>query len=137
MPKVSNAMSYEIFNLSNVFSLIALLISIASFYYVWKKDNREVYLIKLKQDKSILYPLLQENYDYFLNKSTDYDTEKLEYTIKLLKIDNLHNLNIKDRIIKLRSKEIVFIKDEGIMRTINGDLENLFIEIRYYLSEII
>jgi hypothetical protein len=130
-------MLYNIISLSNVISFFALIISLASIFYLQRNDKREEYLIKLKHDKSILYPLLQDNYDYFLTKSKEYDIEKLEFTIKLLKIDNLHNRKIKDKIVKLRSEKVVFIEDKGIWRTVDGNLENLFLEIRYYLSEII
>ena len=130
-------MLYNIISLSNVISFFALIISLASIFYLRRNDKREEYLIKLKHDKSILYPLLQDNYDYFLSNSKEYNIEKLEFTIKLLKIDSLHNQKIKDKLVKLKSEKIVFIEDKEIMRTVDGNLENLFIEIRYYLSEII
>ena len=47
-------MLYNIISLSNVISFFALIISIASIFYLRRNDKREEYLIKLKHDKSIL-----------------------------------------------------------------------------------
>ena len=127
----------KIYTPSEIISCIALLISLISVYYVWKKDRKEKHLETLRQDKSILYPLLHENYEYFLQISNKFDADKIGHILYLLKIERLHNKSIQERINKLKGEELNFLVDDQDVESTNSDLEELFIEIRYYLSEVI
>jgi len=127
-----------IFTFERVASAIALLLSLVSVIYISRKYNRELRIAKLKQDKAILYPLLHENYDYILQISGKFDPEKIKSILQLVKIDKLDNQDIRQKIKLLKEKNVVYLdsSDGGII-DIEGEIEELFIEIRYYLAEVI
>ena len=125
----------KLLSFSNVSSLAAIIISFFSLLYILIKDWR---LKKLREDKSVLYPLLHENYDYILQATDKYDSDNIGKILKSLATSKLHNNLIKQKIDDInRGDEPIFLQDGGRDYALNTKIEELFKEIRHYLAEVI
>lgn len=122
------------FTFSNIISLAAIIISFFSLRYVLIKDRR---LKVLREDKSVLYPLLHENYDYFLQDKDKFKPERISHILNLLKTERLHSKSLQLKIDKIKEAQLVYLEHDGKFNALNADVEDLFIEIRYYLAEVI
>ena len=121
--------------INGIIGLLALCISIKTRHDVRKKEK---HLQKLREDKSVLYPLLIDKYDYLIQDTEKFDPDGIVPILKILATQKLHNLSIKQKI-----EEISVVEDEKYVHkgnrdyAVNSKIEELFKEIRHYLAEVI
>jgi hypothetical protein len=121
--------------INSIIGLLALCISIKTRRDVRKKEK---HLKKLHEDKSVLYPLLIEKYDYLIQNTEQFDPDGIVPILKILATQKLHNLSIKQKIDDInREDEPVFLHDGGRDYALSTKIEELFKDIRHYLAEVI